>query len=318
MLTSADSQDTSAQCRDLRVNTFLRKPVRQTELFDALLHCLNNEKALDAGMLSEVDIWPRKEEGGGRASAAVRDPLRILVAEDNEINRRLVTRLLQKEGHDLGHATNGKEVLAALERQRFDLILMDVQMPEMDGLIATSIIREKEQAKGTHTPILAMTAHTMKGDRERCLAAGMDGFISKPLRREGLFRAISSVIPCRSGAAWEPEDGTTTVVDRTAVISRFEGDKALLQEAAELFQHSIPRLLAQLRSAVASGDIILVERTAHSIKGSVGNFGGLAAMETAMRLEMMGRRGDLEEAVEALETLEREVDQLIPAIAQIS
>ena len=145
----------------------------------------------------------------------------------------------------------------------------------------------------------------------------MDGFISKPIRRKEFLQAVSIILTGAGRTVREAEAGAKsgTIVDADAVLSRFDSDKALLQEAAELFRRSIPRLLAQLRSAVENGDIILVERTAHSIKGSVGNFGGIAAMESAMKLEMMGRGGDLSEAAEALERLEREVDRLIPAIA---
>jgi len=318
MLTSADNQGAASQYPDLNVNAFLRKPVRQTDLFDAILHTLHKEIPPLDEPPPAVDIWHRC--GGDPTSPADKNSLRILVAEDNEINRRLVARLLEKQGHDVSYAGNGEEVLAALERQRFDLILMDVQMPEMDGLEATSIIREKEQIGGIHIPILAMTAHTLKGDRDRCLAAGMDGFISKPLRRKDFFQALSTVIPGGSGTAAESDGDSAErpIIEANTVLSRFDGDKALLQEAAELFRHSIPRLLSQLRDAVDKGDLILVERTAHSIKGSVGNFGGIAAMDSAMSLEMMGRRGDLSEAAEALESLEGEVDRLIPAIAQLN
>jgi CheY-like chemotaxis protein len=318
MLTSADDQGVAGQYPDLKVSAFLRKPVRQADLFDAILHTVHRETAIQEEPPPAVDIW---HPCGGGAAGSTADPasLRILVAEDNEINRRLVARILEKQGHDVSYAENGEDVLAALDRESFDLILMDVQMPGMDGLDATVSIRERERSKGTHIPVLAMTAHTLKGDRERCLKAGMDGFISKPLRRKEFLEAISTVLSGGdrvTSANGDPAE--RPVVDAAAVLSRFDGDRTLLQEAAELFQHSIPRLLSQLQDALEKGDLILVERTAHSIKGSVGNFGGIAAMESAMRLEMMGRSGDLSEGVQALEDLEYEVGRLIPAIAQLS
>jgi CheY-like chemotaxis protein/HPt (histidine-containing phosphotransfer) domain-containing protein len=285
-------------------------------MFDAILRTLHQEKTIDESPAPPVDIWhPCVSDS---QCPSVQGLLRILVAEDNEINRRLVARLLEKQGHEVSYAKNGHEVLAATERQSFDLILMDVQMPQMDGLEAATNIREKELGTKTHTPILAMTAHTLQSDRDRCLAAGMDGFISKPLRKKEFLQAIAQACGPGIGEGPEGEVEEKPIVDVDAVLLRFDNDKALLQEAVELFQHGIPRLMSQLREAVDRGDLILVERIAHSIKGSAGNFGGMAAAESATNLEWMARKGDLSEAAEVLENLEGELDRLIHALAQLS
>ncbi len=171
MLSSAGQPGSMARRRELGIATHLTKPVKQTELWKAILAALGQ------------DDGERGAKGAGRkAPASPRSTLHILLAEDNPFNQKLALGLLGKEGHSVVVANNGAEAVAALERGGYDLVLMDVQMPEMDGFEATRLIRAREAALGQHTPILAMTAYAMKGDRERCLAAGMDGYVSKPIR----------------------------------------------------------------------------------------------------------------------------------------
>jgi len=171
----------AARCRKLGIAAHLTKPIRREELRQAILTAFHPGLRAPAGTKSEVMISP-----GDRPAAT----LRILVAEDNPVNQAVARRLLQKRGHIVTTVDNGREALAALEKGAFDLILMDVQMPEMDGLEATAAIRNREQGTGVHVPIVAMTAHAMKGDEEQCLAAGMDGYITKPIRSEELFATI--------------------------------------------------------------------------------------------------------------------------------
>jgi PAS domain S-box-containing protein len=319
MLTSAEAGECSGRCREIRVNSHLMKPIRQAELLAAIRLSLDGKSPEPNEGKDKLDIRSAKEKQATAPAQAPKNRLRILVAEDNEINLKLVTRLLEKRGHHIDHAGNGREVLAALEKGHYDLILMDVQMPEMDGLEATAVIRGMEEAGGAHTPILAMTAHTMPGDRERCMVAGMDGFISKPIRTKEFLEAVEGVAGnLRSGSFAENISPENQIIDTAAVVSRFNGDKELLREAADIFAQSIPRLLLQLRSALECGDADQVERTAHSIKGSVGNFGGVAAMEAALKLELLGRQRDLTGVADALNLLEKEIDLLIPAIAQLS
>jgi CheY-like chemotaxis protein len=196
----------------LGVAACLAKPVRQSELLEAILLALGRgHQAVEAPQSLAHQSPPH-----GRRS------LRILVAEDNRVNQTLIVRLLEKEGHKLVLAANGREALAALDREPFDLVLMDIQMPEMDGLEATAIIRQREQGSGTHLPIIALTAHAMKGDRERCLEAGMDEHVSKPVRQQELFQAIDAVIPAGSGTE-SPAGAPKPVHSLTLAVTREEG-----------------------------------------------------------------------------------------------
>ncbi len=179
MLTSAGQRGDAAQCRALGLAAYLTKPIGHSELLDAMLSVLGSRPPETGPLL----VTRHSLREGKR-------PLHILLAEDNIVNQKLGLRLLEKYGHSAVVANNGREALKRLENEHFDLVLMDVQMPEMDGFDVTAAIREKEQATGEHIPIIAMTAHVMQGDRERCLAAGMDGYVSKPIRPKDLFDTI--------------------------------------------------------------------------------------------------------------------------------
>jgi signal transduction histidine kinase/CheY-like chemotaxis protein len=180
MLTSAGQRGDAARCRELGVAAYLSKPVGQSELFDCIVRVLDTSSS---GAESAALITPHTSQEGKRK-------LHVLLAEDNAVNQKLVVRLLEKRGHRVTVTTNGREALAALEQDNFDVVLMDVQMPEMDGFEATAAIRVREQSIGRHLPIIAMTAHAMRGDQERCLAAGMDGYISKPIRVQELIALL--------------------------------------------------------------------------------------------------------------------------------
>jgi CheY-like chemotaxis protein len=183
MLSSADLPGDTARCRALGIATYLTKPIKQSELLDAML----------AVMGDATTAAPAVVPLGAPAAEPVRS-LRILLAEDNAVNQTLAKRLLEKRGHRVAVTGNGSEALAALHDEAFDLVLMDVQMPEMDGIEATAAIRARERASGAHVPIIAMTAHAMKGDQERCVAAGMDGYVSKPISAQRLFDEIDRAI----------------------------------------------------------------------------------------------------------------------------
>jgi len=259
MLSSADRGGELARCRELGIAAYLRKPIKQSELLNAVLTALGS---LPAG--PETPPAPT-----GIPAAGIPPDLRILVAEDNEFNQELVVSLLKRWGHAPVLVGDGKAALAAWEREPFDLILMDVQMPEMDGFAATKAIRSKESAANTHVPIIALTAHAMKGDRERCLAAGMDAYVSKPIRAaefiEIIARLLSAHVEGGKGTP-APEREPGAVFDLDTALAGADGDRELLQWMVHVFCRQCPKLLVEIRDSVLRGDGAAVERAAHKLR----------------------------------------------------
>ena len=218
-------------------------------------------------------------------------------------------RILSKRGHSVAVAANGKMALEMLEAQAFDLILMDVQMPEMDGFEATAAIRKNEAAAGTRIPIIAMTAHAMKGDRERCLEAGMDGYISKPVKAEELVKLVEAFGAGAPGHGAASTETNQETFDHKLALARV-GDESLLADLAQLFLEESPKMLAAIHDAVIENAPEQLERAAHSLKGSVATFAAQDAFEAALKLERLGRAGDLAEAVKGYAVLEAEIERL--------
>jgi CheY-like chemotaxis protein len=189
MLTSADQLGDATLCRTLGISVYLVKPVRQSELLDKICKSFQQTPSDHGEVLRNHDT-PRNAAGRPR----------VLVAEDNTVNQTLARHLLEKRGYVVSVVGDGRAAVAAFAEQRFDIVLMDIQMPGMDGFEATAAIRQHEQLAGTHVPIVAMTAHALKGDQERCFAAGMDAYVSKPIRQEELFRTIESALGHMSDA----------------------------------------------------------------------------------------------------------------------
>jgi CheY-like chemotaxis protein/HPt (histidine-containing phosphotransfer) domain-containing protein len=243
----------------------------------------------------------------------------VLLAEDNPVNQRLAVRVLEKWGHRVTVAGNGRKALEALEREVFDLIVMDVQMPEMSGYEAVEAIREREMQSGAHIPIIAMTAHAMEGDRDKCLLAGMDHYVTKPIDQKRLFEAVESFFATRppGGAQNMNTPKAELSFDPSVVLRRVDGDRELLREVASLFFEDTPRLMIDVRHAIAQGDGKALERSAHTLKGSVGNFGARAALDAAYALEQMGRNGDFARAQEVFDLLEQQVTLLFPALESL-
>ncbi|MGH9395989.1 MAG: PAS domain-containing protein [Terriglobia bacterium] len=206
MLTSGGQRGDAAHCRRLGVAAYLTKPVSQSDLRGAILEVLGKSSLVDPGprLVTRHSIRETHLERAAEEPAAIAG-LHILLAEDNHVNQVLATRLLEKRGHHITVAGDGREALAAIEKESFDLILMDVQMPGMDGREATSILREKEKITGRHLPVIAMTAYAMKGDEEACSQAGMDGYVSKPISRQELWRVMDTVMT-RMGSESQRED----------------------------------------------------------------------------------------------------------------
>jgi signal transduction histidine kinase/DNA-binding NarL/FixJ family response regulator len=255
--------------------------------------------------------------------AVARRALRILLAEDNHVNQAVASRILAKLGHTLVIANNGLEAIDELKQQTFDLVLMDVQMPEMDGILATKIIREHEQSTRDHIPIIAMTAHAMTGDRARCLAAGMDGFITKPINPEEVDAAILTALNDTYGAAHQTSvdehqgkttEGSERLWSLPTTLEQLGGDETLLQEVIDIFLEEAPKHLAALRLAVAEGMAKTVETAAHTLKGELGYLCVPEISQRAAQIEEMGRSNDIGGAAGLLPRFELDIRSLFTAI----
>jgi CheY-like chemotaxis protein len=245
-----------------------------------------------------------------------RDPqksLHILLAEDNAVNQKLAIRLLEKRGHQVVLAVNGKQALSELEKTPFDLVLMDVQMPEMDGIEATEKLREREKSTGKHQPVVAMTALVMKGDRERCMDAGMDGYLSKPIRPQELDEVLDTyVLRERVEFTPAPEPAVQEASVTTAeLLERIDGDRAFLSELLDLFREDYPAQLSAAREAARSGDAATLQRVGHALKGALGNLAAPVSSRMAGQIEAMGRSGDVQSAAAAVNELEQELGRVI-------
>ncbi|MFB3854450.1 MAG: response regulator [Vicinamibacterales bacterium] len=310
MLTSTHRPGDAARRHELGIAASLTKPLRQAEVRAAVLTALGHAPNAVMGVPGPERASPSRPSRG----------LNVLVAEDNIVNQRLASKILERDGHRVTVVANGRQAVEAAAAARFDVALMDVQMPEMNGLEATLAIRASEQGTGDRLPIIAMTAHAMKGDRDRCIAAGMDDYISKPIDPNEVLAAVVRLGARRANCAADPPCPSATagpVLDADAALARAGGDMALLQELAELFAEVRPKLMADVRQAVASLDAAGLERAAHALKGSVANFGARRAVEAALELEAAGREGRLDEARGACDRLERELEALTEALANL-
>jgi len=265
-----------------------------------------------------IDPGPPASEG------TVKTGLRILVAEDNAINRAFATAILRKGGHSVALAANGREAVEAAGREAFDMVFMDVQMPEMDGFAATRRIRDTELASGRHTPIAAMTAHAMTGDRERCLTAGMDDYLSKPLETATLLAFLGRISagqpqagpPHRTArqAADELPAKALPIFDRETLLENLDGDEALMGRLIGLYDVNTPRLLDDIRTALAGRSGADAAFGAHALRSYLGIFGAFDASKLAMELEEQGDRDAIEEAGHTFAALERDMDEIGPAL----
>jgi two-component system, sensor histidine kinase and response regulator len=247
-------------------------------------------------------------------------PMRVLLAEDTPATQTLVRRTLGKHGHEVEIAPDGREAIEMASQGGFDLVLMDVQMPVVDGFQATAAIRAAQRPSEPRLPIVALTASEAPEDRQRCLDAGMDAFLSKPIDVARLVEVVERFAPggaatvaTSSPAAILP-GATVSTFDYQAALARFGGLRELFQEMGEMFLADAPRLLAEIRAAYDAGDFRTVERTAHRLKGTAGYFGVPAAVEAARRVEQDGKREDREVLAPGIQALEREVDQLARAM----
>jgi two-component system sensor histidine kinase/response regulator len=290
MLTSGGYRGDAERCRQLGIVAYLHKPIRKREMLAAIVTALGqHQTTAPTGAVMRPDRQAKS--------------LHILLAEDNRVNQIVATRMVEKMGHTVVVAENGRFVLELLATQRFDLVLMDVQMPEMDGLTATRSIRESERRTHHHLPIIAMTAHAMKGDRERCLEAGMDGYLTKPINSQRLEEAIAAKVQVQAnrGAHTNAGQGQTAIAPATAwnmaqTLESLGGDETLFQEVMGIFLRDSPGHMAGLFQAITQGNAKAVEEIAHTLKGEVGYLGIATLSQHIRELEQLGQKSELQSA----------------------
>jgi signal transduction histidine kinase/CheY-like chemotaxis protein/HPt (histidine-containing phosphotransfer) domain-containing protein len=313
MFSSTGHGSVAARCREMGLAGYMTKPVKQSELFDVISTALGDQNQPAGG----------PDTPGTAAEPAPPRKLRVLLAEDNPVNQRLVVKLMEKHDHTVVVTGNGKEALAALENGQFHVVIMDVQMPEMGGFEAVGIIREREKATGAHIPIIAMTAHALKGDRERCLGAGMDAYVSKPIQARLLFEAIASVVPMTAADVTMQEKPVpekvqldTGVFNSEGALAMLDGDTELFVELVKLFMTESVDLQDQIHDAIEQHDAERLERAAHSLKGSAAAFCGESTRAVAQELEAVGASGDLGKAGDLFVELQDELVRLKYALAE--
>jgi signal transduction histidine kinase/DNA-binding response OmpR family regulator/HPt (histidine-containing phosphotransfer) domain-containing protein/PAS domain-containing protein len=328
MLTSVGHREVRQQTEDLAFSAFLTKPIKPSYLFDALIAVFTGRQTRSAGQPSTPTLL---DEHMSRQL-----PRRILLAEDNATNQKLALRLLARMGYEADVAANGLEVLAALERQPYDVILMDVQMPEMDGLEATRQVRGR-WAETLQPHIIAMTANAMQGDREMCLAAGMDDYVSKPIRIEALVEALSKSRPLpETGEAGGPQSAVDHTIDRArnspaespaaaeldmaalaGLLEMVGGEFEFLVELFDSFLEDGPQLIGEMQRGLAAGDAAVVRRMAHSLKSNGADFGAGRFSGLNKELEELSKDGHLDGADELVAQIAAEFPRVAAALETI-
>ena len=306
MLTSGGREGDGERREKLRIATRLMKPLKQSELFDAIVTTLG---------VDVMRVAVREVE----APSAVQQvrPLKILLAEDNLANQKLAVGVLTRQGHSVTVAETGLVAIREWESQPFDVILMDVQMPDLDGLEATKAIREREQKTGQHILIVAMTAHAMSGDRERCLESGMDEYLSKPIRARQIAEKLALLFRDSTDSSQEQPahdaadaQDQTPIIDWDQALDGIDGDRQLLAEVIAAFLESLSGTVAAIEAAVGSKQASTVERLAHSLKGELLAIAAIPAAESARELESLGKQSDLAGADTLLKSLQKQLAAL--------
>ncbi|MFT4114518.1 response regulator [Silvibacterium sp.] len=301
MLTSGGQRGDAQRCEELGIAAYLLKPVRQAELREAIANVLTARKVTE--QISLVTRHSLREQATGGTT------LKILLAEDNLVNQKLATRMLEKRNHMVTVVANGREALTALDQGAYDLVLMDMQMPEMDGFEATVALREREKDTGAHQPVVAMTALAMTGDRERCMDAGMDGYLSKPIRPNELDAVLDQYLleKLASGSEPEPLSEPQHSIDVSQLLDRIDDDRALLADLNEIFRADYPNHIKMLQRAIDDRNAADVQRIGHMMKGALSNLSATRAAELAAHLEEMGKGGQLAGTQVLLDDLAKEL-----------
>ncbi len=300
---------TSIDFQDLGIATTIMKPIRRSDLLAAIMYALEIEKPELKAYESAAQKRPRKTDR----------PLKILVAEDTPFNQKFILRLLGRWGHQTVLVENGHQVLEEFSENEFDLVIMDVQMPEMDGYDATRAIRELEKNTGGHIPIIAITAHALKGDRERCLETGMDEYVSKPISSDKLFEIIETLAPGSAESVFGSENAEDIrpSLDKQTLIHAFDHDWGFFKEVVDLFISDYPRMMNDIQEAYKTGNTDALIRTAHSLKGMLRLFNAEAATRRALKLEEMGRQGELAGVQQEIESLSGELVMLKSTLQEL-
>ena len=301
MMSVGDAKENDG--RGLGVDAYLTKPVKHSDLLDAL------------ATLFRVSTRRPREERRDQPSARPQKRLRVLLAEDNLVNRKLVVRLLEKRGHQVHAVDNGRSAVTMIASTAagFDVVLMDLQMPEMSGFEATHAIREREHGSQTHVPIVALTAHAMAGDRERCLAAGMDGYLSKPIEVNDLIMTVERFGSDSAVPVDVPEQATRprpAVFDEKTALTYTGGDRQLLKEVIGLFRKDSPASLRRIERAVHKHDSDGLRMAAHALKGAIATVGSPAGRETVAELEALAKASRFADAERVYGHLRELVEEL--------
>lgn len=304
----AGERGDAARFRNAGIAAYLTKPVSPGELLDAVR--LLTSDGTQSGVLV-TKHWLRER----------RPRLRLLLADDSPTNRMLAIRLLEKRGHQVVAVENGLQAVEAVQESSFDAVLMDVQMPELDGLEATQVIRGWEEDRH-HVPIVALTAHAMESDRQRCLDAGMDAYVSKPFSADELYATVEQVVGL--SVRTPEEDGRSdvpaaeTVIDRREALERVEGMAELLREMAEMFVEEYPGLRDQIIENLQAGELTVPRELSHRIKGTVGLFAAHGPFEAAKRMNDLAKADDFNAVAEAWDSLDEQMQALLPELKALA
>jgi CheY-like chemotaxis protein/HPt (histidine-containing phosphotransfer) domain-containing protein len=308
LLTSGERPGDPARVRELRIDAQLLKPVQQDELLETIYRVMSRSQGKAPPLARPT---PRQQATTAPIPAAT--PLHILVAEDNELSAQVLEQALVRQGHRVQVASNGREVLTLAEQGGFDLLLLDVHMPELDGFQVVQTIRERELTAGGHLPIIALTARSRKEDRERCLAAGMDDFLTKPIRPADLLAAIDRVLRTHSSR----QSRSLDLLDAPVLLAACGGDPTLLGKMCQTLTARVPEHLAALRDALRDRDSPRLREAAHKCCGMLSEFSA-AAGDLAGSLEELAADTQLDRAAPILEQLETMAPELVEQVDGIT
>jgi signal transduction histidine kinase/DNA-binding response OmpR family regulator len=314
VLSSMGQRGDSDRCQEIGISGYLSKPIKQSDLLDAIMLTMGLPSEETPTVITRHRIYEERER------------FNILLAEDNLINQTLAIKLLETRGHRVSLVLNGVEAVEAFKKGDFDLILMDIQMPEMNGFEATKQIRNLEresrkekESKPERVPIIAMTAHAMAGDREKCINVGMDDYVSKPIEPEALYSVINKIArkpgsekkQKRTAPSQNLKSFSPKTFDLSKTMEAVLGKEDLFREIAGMFVNSYSDYIAKIKEGISGHNAGILAREAHSLKGAVGNFGAKEVYESAYRLEILGKEGNMATANEELSNLEIALNALV-------